>query len=188
MSNIVLRNFSIRGLVTSIVLLLLGAAIIFFGIRELMLYYSEPVSIDALQDSFADDTRVQLSSYRVAGVFDMPGYSYYIVEYSEGNYCLIETKKDGYLYNRLQAQGTNSISPRDLVINGYLYHLKDYQLDGVQENLSKKGLESSQIEKIGRHAVKIVVKDYSMIIFGSVVVLLSIAAFVLSRWLYKRHN
>lgn len=93
MSNIVLRNFSIRGLVTSIVLLLFGAAIIFFGIRELMLYYSEPVSIDALQDSFVDDTRVQLSSYRVAGVFDMPGYSYFIVEYSEGNYCLIETKK-----------------------------------------------------------------------------------------------
>lgn len=74
------------------------------------------------------------------------------------------------------------------MIDGYLYHLKDYQLDGVQENLSKKGLEPYQIDKIGRHAVKIVVKDYSMIIFGSVVVLLSIAAFVLSRWLYKRHN
>ena len=58
MSNIVLRNFSIRGLVISAALLLCGAVIIFFGARELVLYYAEPVSTEVLQDSFADDTRV----------------------------------------------------------------------------------------------------------------------------------
>lgn len=71
------------------------------------------------------------------------------------------------------------------MIDGYFYHLKDYQLDGVRENLSEKGMDSSLIDTIGGHAVKIVVKDYSMVIFGSAVVLLSVAAFVLSRWLYK---
>lgn len=185
MSNIVLRNISIRGLVISAALLLCGAVIIFFGARELVLYYSEPVSTEALQNSFADDTRVQLSSYRVAGVFDMSGYSYFVVEYSEGNYCLVETLKDGYYYNQLQAQGRKEITEQDYVVDGYLYHLKDYQLDEVRENMTAKGVDPSQIDTAGRYAVKILVKDYSMFIAGSVIVLSSVAAFVLSKKLFK---
>ena len=185
MSNIVLRNASVKGIVLSVALLLCGAVIIFFGARELVLYYAEPVSTEVLQNSFADDTRVQLSSYRVAGVFDMPGYSYFVVEYSERNYCLVETRKDGKFYNDLKAQGRDSITEQNFVIDGYLYHLKDYQLDDVRENMTAKGVDPSQFDTAGRYAVKILTKDYSMVIFGSVVVLSSVAAFVLSKKLFK---
>ncbi|MCR5615702.1 MAG: hypothetical protein K6F45_06005 [Saccharofermentans sp.] len=71
------------------------------------------------------------------------------------------------------------------MIDGYLYHLKDYQLDEVRENMTAKGVDPSQIDTAGRYAVKILTKDYSMVIFGSVVVLLSVAAFVLSKKLFK---
>lgn len=109
MSNIVLKQFSIRGLVMSAALLLFGAAIALFGVRELMLFYSEPVSVEQIQNSYTDYTRVQISYYRVAGVFDMPGY----LEYSEGNYCLVEAKKTGMFIThfslKVRIQYLNSI-------------------------------------------------------------------------------
>ena len=101
MNNTVLRSVSLRGIAFSAVFVVVGIVITFIGVRESVLYHSEPVSAEELQSSFEDDTRVKLSCYRVAGVFDMPGYSYFIIEYSEGNYCLVETTKDEYFYLQL---------------------------------------------------------------------------------------
>lgn len=187
MSNIVLRNYAIRSIVFSSVFVLAGLVIAFFGVRELVMFYSKPVSTEVLQDSFTDNTRVRLSCYRVAGVFDMPGYSYFILEYKEGNYVLVETKKEGHIYRKIAIQSRDSIAQNDYVIEGYLHHLKNYQLDGVRDALTEKGVDPSQVDRIGGHAVKIIVKDYSMVIFGSVIILLSVAAFVLSMWLGKRN-
>lgn len=188
MSNTVLRSVSLRGIAFSAVFVVVGIVITFIGVRESVLYHSEPVSAEELQSSFEDDTRVKLSCYRVAGVFDMPGYSYFIIEYSEGNYCLVETAKDKYFYLQLTAQDKRKITEQNFVIEGYLYHLKDYQLDGVRDALSEKGIESSQIDIMGGHAVKILTEDYSLIIIGPLMSLMSVGAFLLSRWLFKRNR
>jgi len=103
MNNTVLRSVSLRGIAFSAVFVVVGIVITFIGVRESVLYHSEPVSAEELQSSFENDTRVKLSCYRVAGVFDMPGYSYFIIEYSEGNYRLVETTKDEYFYLQLTA-------------------------------------------------------------------------------------
>lgn len=187
MSNVVLRRFSFRGIVISSLFILAGLLITFFGIRDLKLFYSKPVSTDVLQGSFSDNTRVELSNYRVAGVFDMPGYSYFILEYKEDNYILVETKKDGHIYRKISIQSRDSISENDYVIEGYLHHLKDYQLDGVHEALTENGIDSSQIDVMGGHAIKIISKDYSLVIVGPILILLSVIAFVLSAWLGKRN-
>lgn len=188
MSNTVLKNISVRGLVFSAVFVLAGLVITFIGIRESVLYHSEPVSPEALQSSFADDTRVKLTNYRVAGVIDMKGYSYFIIEYGEGEYCLVETTKDKYFYNRLKVQDKRNITEQEFVIDGYLYHLKDYQLDGIREALTRSGIGSSQIDIMGGHAVKILTEEYSLIIIGPVLMLMSVGAFVLSRRLFRSQD
>ena len=188
MGNIVLKNISVRGLAFSALFVLIGLVFVFFGVRESVLYHSQPVSPEELQNSFTDDTRVKLSCYRVAGVIDMKGYSYFIIEYSEGNYCLVETTKDKYFYNQLKVQDKRSITEQQFVIEGYLYHLKDYQLDDVRSALSEKGIDSSQIDIMGGHAVKILTEEYSLIIIGSVLILMSVAAFVMSRRLFKNQS
>ena len=157
--------------------MVVGIVITFIGVRESVLCHSEPVSAEELQSSFEDDTRVKLSCYRVAGVFDI------IIEYSEGNYCLVETTKDKYFYLQLTAQDKRKITEQNFVIEGYLYHLKDYQLDGVRDALSEQGIESSQIDIMGGHAVKILTEEYSLIIIGPLMSLMSVGAFLLSRWL-----
>lgn len=187
MANPVLRNISIRGLLLSLFFLLCGIVILFFGVRESVIYNSEPVSPEELQYSFADYTRVRLKNYRPVGIIDIPGYSYFIVEYTEGRYCLVETVKDKYIYNNINVQDRTSVKEQSYTIDGYLYHLKDYQTEGIRKGLEENKIEPEQIDTIGKYAVKIVVKDYSMIIFGSLLILLSITAFVLSRWLF-RHN
>ena len=77
-----------------------------------------------------------------------------------------------------------SIGGQDLVIDGYLYHLEDYQLDGIREALTKSGIESSQIDIIGGHAVKILTEEYTFLVIGPVLILMSVGAYVLSKRLF----
>ncbi|MBR5357799.1 MAG: hypothetical protein IK128_01145 [Clostridiales bacterium] len=184
MGNIVLKNISVRGLVFSAVFVVVGMIITAIGVRETVIYHSQPVSADRLQSSFEDNTRVKLTDYRVAGVIDMKGYSYFIIEYSEGRYCLVETTKDKYFYNRLKVQDKRKITGQDLVIDGYLYHLEDYQLDSIREALTKSGIDSSQIDIMGGHAVKILTEEYTFLVIGPVLILMSVGAYVLSKRLF----
>lgn len=184
MSNFVARQVAIKGMAFSIVFLLAFAVITFFGVRELVLFYKEPVSVEELKNSFADNTRVKLTRYRVAGVFDTPGYSYFILEYQDGEYVLFESRKDGSIYRRINSQSSYRITENEYVIEGYMHRLKDYQLEGVRNALSERGIDASQTDRIGRYAVTIVVKDYFMAIFGLVIMLLTVISYKISRWLY----
>jgi hypothetical protein len=51
MSNTVLRSVSLRGIAFSAVFVVVGIVITFIGVRESVLYHSEPVSAEELQSS-----------------------------------------------------------------------------------------------------------------------------------------
>lgn len=174
-----------RILFLSLVVFVAGAVIAVGGIVKTVRYYSKPVDIKCLQENMQSGARIEITQYRVAGLFENSGFMYYIIECSEDSFFLIEVNKDSYYANILNSQNKSDVVDQKYVIEGIIGTFDSDQVDEIRSILFDKGYEESEIECYGIYKIKILENENTSIFLGLLLVVLALVCVILNSWMVK---
>ena len=179
----------LRLIVLSFIILAFGVVITVYGVKYTCIYYSTPANGYEINNNFKNNKHVILSNYVNEGDMDLLGYTYYLIKYTDDDYIVVETQKNGFLSHKLSDQIGVDETYNTFAINGYLRKMDDITYESICNELKDAGYDSGVIDNIANFKICYLKgSEITSIIFGSSLILVSISCLIALRWLIKKRR
>ncbi len=179
------KRFILHQVIYSIVFLLVGLFILAHGIFYTIIYYKEPIDLIAEKQYENEYSHVYLDEYRVIDYIKSMGYVYFIVEFPEKNYLLVETIENDYIYTNLIYSKGTQLTQREFCIEGYIKPLNDEEYHSIVMDYNNH----QKNYMLSRNRIKYMNgPDVPSIILGGGITIVSFICYIVSLKLYLKEK
>lgn len=132
------KTMLFRIMVFSCCFIIVGALILFDGIKNIAIYNASPIDIDSISASKSMYSHIVLKEYQVLGVInnDNGDADFFVIE-ANNSYLIVESNKGGRSYRELYSLIGSEDRINDYVINGYFVKSKQQCVNFLNNELDK---------------------------------------------------
>lgn len=157
------KTMLFRILIFSCCLLVVGVIMMIDGIKNIVIYNSDPKNINAIQNNELNYSHIRFDQYQVIDAFydDMDDSVFFLIEIDDC-YYFVESHKGSQSYNELSVLLGKGMGTHDYVINGYLYKNNQKCISFLQSELGKRGYMTNQMLSVTKHSIILLGQDLSL--------------------------